>query len=154
MKTKLRGLVAAVIGLLATVGLLSASALPAQAASGQSKVCVSARSWTYVKAKDIVTGATNNLTPYDDNGDGIGECTTFHTASNWRIDTDPMGASHSYRYRYDIQRGTGDYDLGDWHSCHTNSDNHSSDPQDPSSGDAPWRVVIQNFDDGYCKVAG
>jgi hypothetical protein len=135
--------------LLSAVGLSAGATLPAQAATGQSKICADARSWTYLKAKDIVTGASNNLTPYDDNGDLIGECTTYHTASNWRVDTDPMGASYSYRIRYDVQRGTGDYDIGPWNSCHTNSNNASSDPVDPSSG-TNWRIVYKNYNHGDC----
>lgn len=149
MKKRFRGLVATLATLLATLGLFAASTLPAQAATGQSKICVASRSWTYIKAKDTVTGATNTLTQFDDNGDLIGECTSYHNASNWSVDTDPQGSAHSYRIRYDVQRSAGDYDLGDWHSCHTNSDNHSSDPQDPPSG-VNWRVVYQNFDGGNC----
>lgn len=139
--------------LLASAALVAGgmvAATPAEAASyGSSKICIKSTSWTYIKAKDINTGATNSLTPWPGpDGGSLGECTGYHYGPYWRVDTDPQGSAHSYRTRYDVLIG-GDWNVGNWNDCHTNSDNHSSDPADPNSG-ATWRIVYTNYDHGDC----
>lgn len=52
-----------------------------------------------------------------------------------RVDTDPYGPSHSYKIN-PVGAPVG--------PCHTNSDNHSSDP--PNYAD----VYYQNFNHGNC----
>lgn len=132
------------------VGAPFLGVLPAEAAVGKtSKICAYWSAYTYIKAKDIATGASNNLTPFDGNGDNLGECTSYHNAADWRVDTDPMGASYSYKTRYDKYIG-GSWQIGGWNACHTNSNNHSSNPADPTDG-TPWRVVYVNYDGGDCN---
>jgi hypothetical protein len=150
MTNLLRRTLTALIAALALLGLTFTSTAPAQAAVGHSsKICAYWSSYTYIKAKDIATGASNNLQPFDGNGDGLGECTSYHKAEDWRVDTDPMGASHSYKIRYD-KYVSGSWQIGGWNGCHYNSDNHSSNPQDPTDGTL-WRVVYRNYDGGDCN---
>lgn len=147
MKKIKYGLAALIMGL---ISVLFGGTLPAEAAAGKtSKICNHTLSWTYITAKDIATGASNNLTTHDGNGDYLGECTDYHNAADWRVHTDPMGASHSYRTRYDKYIG-GAWQIGSWNACHENSDNPSSNPADPTDG-TPWRVVYRNYDLGYCN---
>jgi hypothetical protein len=150
MTNLLRRTLIALTAALALLGLTFTSTAPAQAAAGHSsKICIYWSSYTYVTAKDIRTGASNNLTQFDaDPNETLGECTGYHIAEDWRVDTDPMGDSHSYRTRYDKYIG-GSWQIGSWNSCHYNSDNHSSNPNDPSD-DTLWRVVYRNYDDGDC----
>lgn len=149
LRKRLLGVLLSVLVL--ALGGLGVTATPASAIQqGASKICESYWAYTYIKAKDIVSGASNNLTnyPMTDSRGEIGECSGYHTSSNWRVDTDPMGASHSYRTRYDFYIGGG-WELGSWNGCHTNSDNHSSNPAD-NTGSNAMRVVYENYDHGDC----
>ena len=124
---------------------------PAQAVEGQGnlKICVYYLSYTWMRAFKTDGSYSNQLVQYDDNGDDIGECTGWQTPSGLRVDTDPIGWSHSWRTKY-LKDGGLDMGAWSWGSCHENSDNHEADPVNPPSNEN-WRIVYQNFDGGDCN---
>jgi hypothetical protein len=71
------------------------------------------------------------------------QCTPWLDPTGIRVDTDPYGPSHSYRL---AAVGTGSN--GAWSACHSNSDNHASDP--PQSSLGPWKIWYRNYDQGNC----
>ena len=109
---------------LVLAGALSLTALPAQAATNI-KICNSSLSFTSIKpnhGQGVLQ--PGNCSPYMYNGDdGV------------RVDTDYTGASHSYKIN-PVGGPVG--------PCHTNSDNHASNPPNYDT------VYYINFDHGNC----
>jgi hypothetical protein len=98
---------------------------PASAASTYITICNSSLSFTTIQPN---------------HGQGVlqpGWCsgTMYNGDNGVRVDTDYSGSSHSYKIN-PVGAPVG--------PCHTNSDNHSSDPPNYAT------VYYQNFDHGNC----
>lgn len=114
-------------------------AQPAQAVVGASfRICRSSGAFAPIAVWD--TGSSYEAYLYGD-----GACTSWLDAAGIRVDTDPTGRSHSYKLKVTDADGNG----GSYGPCHTNSDNHASDPPNPGSGN-PTRVYYRNYDHGDC----
>jgi hypothetical protein len=137
-----RRIALALLGLLASLGLLTAGTVPAQAVNyGSIKIAVTDGSFTSMYVyRDSQSNGIEWVIP--------GDSTTWLYPVGVRVDTDPLGTSHSYRIK---PTGTGA--SNDWGPCHENSDNHSSDPPQSTSGYS-WVIYYKNYDDGYCNGHG
>jgi hypothetical protein len=118
-----------------------AAALYAQPAhaiiSGSTKVCVSTGSFGDIE----VANGRGSMIRLDHR---FGACTGWLEPSGVWVDTDPDGPSHSYKLK-----ATGDGANGSYGDCHTNSDNHMSNPPDPTGG-SNWTIYYRNYDHGDC----
>lgn len=106
-------------------GLSIMGVQPASAAGSWITVCNSADGYARIAATSY--GAI-----------GVGNCTAWplnNTDGQVRVDTDPDGPSHSYKIKPDG---------GSYGPCHTNSDNHSSDPPNVT------KVYYKNYNHGDC----
>jgi hypothetical protein len=120
-----RRLLAALASLALLFTLGAATAVPAQASIEPTfKIC-NDHGFEYI---EVHNGGYSSglLRPY------YGDCTGWIAMAGTRVDTDPEGPSHSYR----INGGP----------CHTNSDNHDSDPPNTAGKIVNYR----NYDHGDC----
>jgi hypothetical protein len=106
-------------------------------------ICASALSFTTLYEHDIDGSSNPGHFINADPDFAPTQCTPWLDPTGIRVDTDPYGPSHSYKLA-----AVGPGSDGSWSTCHTNSDNHASNPPQSSSG--AWKIWYKNFDNGDC----
>jgi hypothetical protein len=128
--THLKRLAATLSTLALALGISYATVAPAEAITEPPfQVCDSSLSFGKINVyRD---------SPYFDMLVYIGGCTPEISPSNVLVDTDPYGPSHSYKIKVEG---------GSYGDCHTDSDNHASNPPNAYGK----KVYYRTFDHGDC----